>query len=132
MKYKIEYSYYTGSSFGSEDSTGVLELEWENLEVAKDNLKRIQEHWRYYSIKESLKSFRKDKEYSNLIESIEKEQPDWYVKSTSDNKYYNHHSIILYTDNGKPWQFRCPWCGYFEGLYGAKITNVESDLEFTV
>lgn len=133
MRYKIEYNYYTGNSFGSEDSTGVLELEWEDLQVVKDNLKRIQEHWKYYSAKEDLKSFYgRNKENLNIVENVEKSQPDWYVKPEGDNDNHNHYCIILYTDNGKPWQFWCPWCGYFEGLYGAKIINVESDLEFTV
>lgn len=133
MKYKIEYSYYTGSSFGSEDSTGVLELEWEDLQVAKNNLKRIQEHWKYYKAKNTASSsYSKTwvKDELKIVSTIEKEEPDWLVKPDQKNSY-NYHSIILYTDNGKPWQFWCPWCGYFEGLYGAKIINADSDLEFT-
>lgn len=135
MEYKIEYDYYTGNSFGSEDSTGVLELEWKDLQVAKDNLKRIQEHWRYYKSKERIRDSYSQTQVVNeleIVSTVEKEQPDWYVKPEGDYKSHNHHCIILYTDNGKPWQIWCPWCGYFEGLYGAKIINAESDLEFTV
>lgn len=135
MKYKIEYDYYTGDSFRSDDSTGVLELEWEDLQVAKDNLKRIQEHWRYYKAKKEVRSSYSQTWVVNeleMVSTVEKSQPDWYVKPEGGNRDYNHHCIILYSDNGKPWQFWCPWCGYFEGLYGAKIINAESDLEFTV
>ena len=42
------------------------------------------------------------------------------------------HQIILYTDDNKPFQFYCYWCGYFERLYSAEIKNVESDLKFEV
>ncbi len=29
--------------------------------------------------------------------------------------------IILYTDEGKPYQIWAPWCGYFETLYSVEI-----------
>jgi hypothetical protein len=133
MKYQIQYNYYSGDSLGSTDSTGILELEWKDLQVAKDNLKRIQEHWKYYDAKEEIQgAYHKRKETKEYINKIEQEQPDWYVKPDKDNKYFVHHCIILYTDDGKPWQFWCPWCGYFEGLYGAEIINVQSDLKFSI
>lgn len=31
--------------------------------------------------------------------------------------------ILLYTDDGNPYQMWAPWCGYFEGLYYAEIVS---------
>lgn len=47
--YKIEITYITGNSFGSHETKDVLDLEWENLEIAKENLKAIKEHWTFYN-----------------------------------------------------------------------------------
>lgn len=43
MKYKIKYFYKTGNSFHTEDKEDVLEFDWENIELAKEALKRINE-----------------------------------------------------------------------------------------
>lgn len=51
-KYKIKISYYTGDSFGNYDSEDYLELSWDNLAIAKDNLQAIREHYEYYRDKE--------------------------------------------------------------------------------
>lgn len=45
MLYKIKIEYKTGNSFGSHDEEGEIEYKWENLEIAKENLKRIKEHY---------------------------------------------------------------------------------------
>lgn len=46
MKYQIKYIYDTGDSFNHyRDEEGVLELINEDLNVAKENLKRIKEHY---------------------------------------------------------------------------------------
>ena len=44
MKYKIEISYQTGSSFYTEDCEEFIEYEWKNLDQAKECLKRIENH----------------------------------------------------------------------------------------
>ena len=41
MKYQIKLSYTTGNSFGSEEREELLEYVWENIEIARENLKRI-------------------------------------------------------------------------------------------
>ena len=41
------YNYNTGDSFSSESGLeSFLELEWTNLDIAKANLVRIQEHYK--------------------------------------------------------------------------------------
>ena len=41
MKYKINISYQTGDSFSNSDEESYLDLEWDNLEIAKENLEAI-------------------------------------------------------------------------------------------
>lgn len=49
MKYKIKYDYNTGDSFHEDrDQISYLECIWTNLEIAKNNLRRIKEHYEYY------------------------------------------------------------------------------------
>lgn len=132
MKYKIKYEYQTGSSFGYEDTDGILELGWNDLTVAKANLKRIAAHTKM--VKEldqkkwEVRLGKKDAKV-DVFEPYKKE--DWFV---NDKSYgISENCIILYTDEGKPWQFWCPWCGYFETLYSAKIivdVPEENDMEF--
>lgn len=47
-EYKIEISYRTGNSFGGEDEISELELTWKNLDIAKENLQAIKEHWLFF------------------------------------------------------------------------------------
>ena len=47
-KYRIKISYQTGNSFGSEDTTDYLEITWDDIDIAKENLQRIREHYEMY------------------------------------------------------------------------------------
>lgn len=47
-KYKIKVHYQTGNSFGSENTVDFLDLSWDNLEIAKENLKAIKDHYKFY------------------------------------------------------------------------------------
>jgi len=77
MKYKILYNYNTGDSFHNEDNLeGEVELEWNNREVALANLKRIEEHYKFY---ESVNRYRgSSKKYKYLFYA--KLYKDWMVK----------------------------------------------------
>ena len=50
MTYVIEFDYQTGDSFHTYEEYNVLltDFEWENLEVAKENLQRVKEHYSWY------------------------------------------------------------------------------------
>ena len=121
MKYKIKYYYRTGDSFHTEDSEELLEYEWEDLEVAKECLKRIKEHYTWYQYTESPR----------WIDEVPK--PEWHnIKADSITKDMEYHLINIPTDNGKEVQFWPPWCGYFEELYGAEIIGVDDGLSFEV
>ena len=75
MKYCIKISYQTGNSFGSEDTFDYLELEWDNIEVAKENLIRIKEHYKFYRSIERSYSSRAD----NLKLIKESSVKPWFV-----------------------------------------------------
>lgn len=120
MKYQIEVSYETGDSFHTENTSDFLEETWTDLTIAKENLKRIKEHYEYYEYKQFLNRFRKNNE-------PEMKKPDCVVESHGEVS-----SIILLLDNGKEWQFWPQWIGYFESLQGAEIIPDESDMKFEI
>jgi hypothetical protein len=104
-KYYIEIYYETGNSFGSQDETSRLELTWDNLDIAKENVKRIKEHYEWYDAKGS-KHFYRPKKVPPKPKFV-------------DSKY--DFSLKLLTDDGNDWQISAFWCGYFETLYSAEI-----------
>ena len=119
MEYRIQYNYNTGDSFNTySDIERYLELTWKNLDVAKENLKRIREHYNQYKEINSYSYSKKNRE-DILGENKDK---DWFVKE-------NENCIILYTDDNKPFQFWAPWCGYFESLNHVEIVPTYSDMK---
>ena len=161
-QYKIKYIYDTGDSFKNEyGCEGILEVSWKNLEVAKANLKRIQEHYEQY--KGLNNRYGRDAEPNAVILERNKLK-DWFVKQDrlvtfiKENPERYHaidkgdekrwldagnevktiidvhtaeNQIILYTDDGKPWQFFAPWCGYFETLQSAEIIADDTDMKIS-
>lgn len=144
-KYKIKISYETGDSFDREDVENYLDLEWDNLEIAKENLKAIQDHYKVY----------KNFNGWNKRDSVSKEEiyekykdaywlvlyyDNWDYKNNKCKKeskkldeYSMAHLMRLKADNGNLMQQNNFWCGYFETLYGAEIEIKEdTDLKFTL
>jgi len=114
MKYAIEIYYATGNSFGSEDLLDKLELMWNNLDVAKLNLKRIEDHYRWYNDQNS---------YSFNKKNIEK--PEWHI-------FKEDFMLSLITDEGNEMQLNAFWCGHFEALHSAEIVTLQdNDLKVT-
>jgi len=132
-KYKIQYSYNTGDSFTNEDNLeDEIELTWDNLEVAKANLQRINEHYQYY---QKLDKSLSDKELNKILEELS--HKDWAVVEINvPSKEIDigtiKYQLILYTDEGKPYRFPPAWCGYFESLNYAEIItkDVTTRIEF--
>lgn len=107
-KYFIEIFYETGGSFNLWDETDKLELQWDNLEIAKENLERIKKHYLWY----------KDNNGYKVMSKRNKppvEKPDFMNDMEFD------HCIRLLTDERVDCQIAVFWCGYFETLYSAKI-----------
>lgn len=119
-KYLIKITYTTGDSFGSEVRKSIIELGWDSLENAKENLMRIKSH--YHLIQELSSVYHSQRD--SIIES--KSSEDWFV-----DRYYNV-SLKLKADNGNYMQMSAFWCGYFETLHEAEIIineNYPSDLK---
>lgn len=113
LLYKIKYHYQTGDSFEIHDETRELEIVWKNLDNAKNALKRIQEHYKWFEY-ENRSSI-----YLNPPKALE---PDWHKGEKFD------FTIKLVLDNGKEVTFSAPWCGYFERLHFAEIISDDPDL----
>jgi hypothetical protein len=154
MKYQIQITYKTGNSYGKHTEQDIIEIGWDNIDVAKANIKRIKEHYKQYKKLNSHNS----KYHSAVLE--ENKDMDWFVyepklwsistdqvidKSHLDRYAKNdvktipdfdlaEHSIKLYTDDGNVFQMGCYWLGYFEQLISAKIImdEVDDELEFEV
>lgn len=152
MKYKIKIEYQTGNSFCSEDETRYIDITWENIDVAKENLRRIKEHYEQYREINSYKSG-KNKSIKDILNlNIDKK---WFVykpKLVSKMNGYpinektkkkfgmknceyvpDEHSatycLKLKTDEGDDYQLYTFWCGYFEELYSAEIEIDNSDMK---
>lgn len=131
MEYKIKIEYTTGDSFKTENASDYVELTWNDIEVAKANLKRIEEHYRVYR----AYKYQNSSNWKLIVDSKDRElfdtrkTKDWYV---DDKDHFEEKlSIILKTDEGKDWRFRPFWCGYFEHLETATIEIDDSDLKIT-
>lgn len=143
-KYRIKIDYSTGNSFGSSDTSDYLELEWDELDIAKENLKAIKEHYKFKNkiTQEICKYFENNfwfvKEYQlysiSKNQAIEENKKHKYPNDTEYryDMYYVKQCINLKADNGNLMRISCFWIGYFENLIGAKIEIDESDLEFTI
>ena len=144
MKYKIKINYSTGNSFGSEDMESYVELSWDNIDVAKENLKFIKEHYNQYKELTSY-SFRNNRTDKEII--LENKDKEWFVykpklisklnncaieekhkKIVGEGNweyipdiYHAQYCLSFKTDDGKKMQISAFWCGYFEHLYSAEI-----------
>ena len=120
--YKIKYTYQTGDSFHTEERENTLEFEWEDINIVKECLKRIKEHYKWYQSVENTYSFRHE----------EIKIPIWHNVSVPSHMKASEHCLMnIPMDNGKEVQFWPPWCGYFEYLHGAEIiTEGNTDMKF--
>lgn len=107
MKFKIKYCYNTGDSdHTTRDLEDYLELVWSNLDVVKENMRRIKEHYDWYR-----NGAWEDKALNK----------HWAVKAPDGKRILYSYCIILKSDDGADWQFSAPWCGYFESLNWIEI-----------
>jgi hypothetical protein len=120
--YEIEYCWDTGDSNGSKNGLlSILEGTYKNIEIAKENIKRIAEHYEYYRLMNDTWAIRcykgkekaqKEKERNKKLEEA-KSKP-WY------NEKYDF-VLKLLADNGKEYEISAPWCGYFDRLNSVRV-----------
>lgn len=128
--YTIKVDYHTGDSFNSYDTDTTLSGKWE-LDVAKENLRRIKAHYKAYSNKNNYYSMSMHEEGSKVEEDISNEP--WYREGKYQGAW--EHTIVLTDNEGSRVEHSCPWIGYFERLIGASIVadeDEENDMAFTV
>lgn len=152
-KYRISVRYETGNSFTSEEVTDLLDPVWENLDIAKENLRRIKEHYDQYLELTEVSYKRKD---VNVILKGNMDK-DWFVcelkpfhigrdhvisedlkKKLKDDEWENRPDVYMakYTlrlklDNGNDYQMTTFWMGQFERLREIEIVTDDTDMKIT-
>lgn len=117
-KYKIRAYYSTGNSFGSHDETETLDFEWDSLELAKENLQRLTEHYKYY-VELNKYTNKTKKEISDSVKD-----KDWF-----NNEKYYETSLYLLNNKREKFLFSTGmYCGYFESLHSLEIVINDDDL----
>lgn len=150
--YKIVINYSTGNSYGSQDETQEIELKWDDINVAKDNLQRIKEHYEQYT---EINGFAFSTKRTNLEILMSNITKLWFVNSNklfcvSSNRpisesdkekvgegnwgyrpddYLATKCLYLILDDGNILQYSAFWCGYFESLSKASIELDRTDME---
>lgn len=153
-KYKIQIKYQTGDSFNTSEEEDFIEMEWEDLDIAKVNLVRIQKHYKMYQeinewrggnkLQDILKKYKNEK-WFNLIEKLCNKKTNCavdekvvtkknkhlfeYLPDTDAAEYY----LNLVTDSGTVFTERAFWTGHFERLISGKIIiEQDNDMEFEI
>lgn len=149
-EYKIKLYYSTGNSCMSEDVSDYLELTWKNLNIAKENLQRIKEHYAMhrelhgYNSGDKIFEKNKNKEWfvnspklycissNNAISEKDKKKVGENNWEYRPDTYFAEHCINLKTDFGENMQIGAYWTGHFESLKTAEIEidNTEMKIEF--
>ena len=149
--YRIKVSYCTGNSDGSEYTYDYLELTWKNLDIAKENLQRIKEHYDLYQKVDGYKTNKT--KYQSIKECEDKPwfcygTPKLFCISTNNaidekykakvgdnnweyrpDEYTSLYCLKIKADNGNEMQMGAFWCGYFEQLNEIEIEIDDSDFK---
>jgi len=107
----IKIIYKTGNSFGTHTKTDYIEHDWSDISMARESLRRIANHYRFYVENGNIWSRPKD----SLLEGV-----IW-------DEEYNMIGLELVDNNGETFRTSAFWTGYFERLDRAEITLAESD-----
>lgn len=113
--------YRDGNSFGVEDHEETLDFSW-SLETAKENLKRIKEHYSFYCDRNNYVSICLGNKENELLEKLKQQR--WYT-----DKYWEHQ-ILLLQDDGSTFDYDCPpWIGYFASLQSLAVTSKTREID---
>lgn len=116
-KYYIEVIYQTGNSFNHWIEVNILEMTWDNLDIAKENLQRIRDHYQWCKSKAKANNWPYD-------EKAILPKPE-YVSKRYD------FCFNLKADNGNECQVSAAWCGFFETLLSGSIKeNHDENMSF--
>jgi hypothetical protein len=118
MYFDIRIYYKTGNSFGSHDANDLLDIPMSSYEIAKENKRRIKEHYKIYQERHSYCKL-KDLQF-----------PDFYIHFYDFGNFKSDIDGIklLIDDTGKEHELLSPfWIGYFETLHDVKIEIIDDD-----
>lgn len=115
---RIKIKYQTGDSFHTEIVTDILEVEWHNEDVIKENINAIKEHSEFLEKLEDRWYNRKN-DIENIIN--EAKTKFWFIDGEYLAVPLYKVSIKLKLDNGSFIQLGTFWCGYFEQLLECDI-----------
>lgn len=150
MEYSIKISYITGDSFSSELAIDFIEFTWKNIDIVKQNLLRIKEHYEQY---QNIYKFNYKMKSENYLD-INKNK-DWFVNipelycisnnNTIEEKYKKkvgdgnwayrpeHYQatkcLYIFLDDNKKVQLSAFWVGTFEQLKTIEIVVNGDDLK---
>jgi hypothetical protein len=104
--YEIRYDMITGDSFKTvTEYDNLFEIDFPTKELAKKALKRIKEHYIWY------------KHNWNYIYCKDIKPPKWH------DCEYDFQIKLEVNEEGDTVEISAPWCGYFELLQRAWITE---------
>jgi len=123
-KYAVKIIYDTGDTFHNEYGLErTLDIEWNNIEKAKQAIKDIENHYKNFMHLKYNYSVSKA-EMKKIREKLPKYP--WYKKP--DSCGYWELTIMLENDEGERVYESAFWTGYFESLVGAEIVENGPDL----
>jgi len=106
----IKISYKTGNTFESSGETLTLDHAWTDPTIVVENMKRIWDHYNWYSAKNSA-----------WLDPVP--APEWQARLSVKEYDYQHYQILLKDDNGTEFELsRIFWIGYFETLVEVSVT----------
>ena len=134
MSYQIVVTYDTGDSFHQEhDVEETVNMEWNDLDKAKQALKDIESHYHCYMI--CHKEWNADKKDKDQARAKAMKAP-WcsdVCKDNSSHRDYWNYSILLENDDGERKDCHICWTGYFESMVGADIVSTpDKGLSFRI
>jgi len=122
-KYAVKIIYDTGDTFHNEYGLErTLDIEWNNIEKAKQAIKDIENHYKNFMHLKYNYSVSKA-EMKKIREKLPKYP--WYKKP--DSCGYWELTIMLENDEGERVYESAFWTGYFESLVGAEIIEIPPD-----
>ena len=111
QQYIIYIDYTTGDSFKSYDTSDILDYDWNNIEIVRNNLQRIKNHYNYVN----------ENDVYNKPKGSLPEGCIW-------DDEYRIIQLELLLDNNKIVLTYPNWCGYFEHLNSIEI-RLKNDLD---
>jgi hypothetical protein len=122
--YVINIYYRTGDSFHTVETEDLIGCAWHDLNLAKQSLKEIKEHYNFITDHECLRT------KTAIKKAVKKaKQFNWCIKQTND-MFDIQYNIMLECDDGKRRKVHVFWYGYFEQLLSAEIVIEDEDSKF--